>query len=296
MRLLDDVIDELASRQAGSLGRDQLRAAGATSAGLRHRRRGGRLLAGPYPGTYRHPAYRVTWRGKLWALQLWGGNVGYLSHEAAGALYELDACAEGKLAITVPRGTRRRHPSVPMHETTFAIEFPRIRQGLRVTSPEQTVVDLASVLSPADADDALQSALRRRLTTTDRVSALLDGRPGTAVARELVAAAIGRRPRDSRFEGRFIRRARAAGLRLEPQFEVWVDGEQYFLDYADPSRMIAIELDGFETHATRAGFQRDATRNTLLQLAGWRVLHFTWADIRDRPDWVIACIRRALAA
>jgi very-short-patch-repair endonuclease len=296
MHMLDHVIDELASRQYGSLGKEQLWDAGATRAALRHRLQHRRLLRGPYPGTYRHPASDASWKGRLWAVQLWAGPSGVISHQAAGALYELDGCSEGTVAVTLPRHVRRRHPSVPTHETTCGIVAPRLRDGLRVASPEATIVDLAHVLPYGDADDALHCALRRGLTTLDRVSSLLDGRPGTRVARDLVERARGSRPRDSRLEGRFIRRARTRGFKLVAQFEVRIDGRRYFLDFADPLRRIAIELDGFEAHATRAAFQHDATRSTLLALAGWTVLHFTWDDVRHRPDWVLDCVRRALAA
>lgn len=296
MNALDQAIDELASRQHGSLGKDQLRALGATRDAIRHRLEVRRLFRGPYPGTYRHPAFLVSWEGKLWAVQLWAGPSGVISHEAAGALYDLDGCPAGKVAVTLPKGVRNHHHVVPMHETTHGILSPRLREGLRVASPEATIVDLAHVLPYGDADDALHCALRRGLTTLDRVSAFLDGRPGSVVARDLVRHARGSRPRDSRMEGRFIRRARAKGFTFVAQFEVHIDGHRYFLDFADPLRRIAIELDGFEAHATRKGFQHDATRSTLLTLAGWRVLHFTWDDIVQRPDWVLDCLARALAA
>jgi very-short-patch-repair endonuclease len=296
MNALDEAIDEFAGRQHGSLGMDQLRAVGATRDAIRHRLEIRRLFRGPYPGTLRHAAFTVTWEGKLWAIQLWAGPSGVISHEAAGALYGLDGCRAGVVAVTLPRGTRHHHRLVPMHETTHGIVMPRTRDGLRLASPEQTIVDLAHVRPYGDADDALHSALRKNLTTLDRVAALLDGRPGTTAAREMVALATGSRPRDGKFEGDFIRRARARGFRFTAQFEVRVDGHRYFLDFADPLRKIAIELDGFESHATRKGFQHDATRSTLLTLAGWRVLHFTWEDICDRPDWVLDCIRRAVAA
>jgi very-short-patch-repair endonuclease len=296
MNPLDQAIDELASRQHGSLGMDQLRVAGATRDAVRHRLERRRLFRGPYPGTFRHAAFTMTWEGRLWAIQLWAGPSGAIASEAAGALYELDACPAGRVAVKLPKGVRNHRAGVPMFETTHGILAPRRINGLVVTSPEETIVDLAHVLPYGDADDALHSALRRGLTTLDRVEALLDGRPGTVVALDLVAHARGSRPRDSRLEGRFIRRARAKGFTFVAQFEVRVDGHRYFLDFADPLRKIAIELDGFETHATRKGFQHDATRSTLLTLAGWRVLHFTWDDIRRRPDWVVECLTRALAA
>jgi very-short-patch-repair endonuclease len=295
MNALDQAIDELASRQHGSLGTDQLRAAGATREAVRYRLENRRLFRGPYPRTFRHPAFVMTWEGRLWAIQLWAGPSGAIANEAAGALYELDACPTGRVAVKLPKGIRHWTAGVPMHETTHGIVAPRRINGLLVTSPEETIVDLAHVLPYGDADDALHSALRRRLTTVDRIEPLLDGRPGTVVARDLLNHARGSKPRDSKLEGRFIRRARAKGFTFGAQFEGRVDGHRYSLDFADPLRKVGIELDGFESHATKKGFQHDATRSTLLTLAGWRILHFTWDDIRHRPDWVLECLTRALA-
>jgi very-short-patch-repair endonuclease len=31
-------------------------------------------------------------------------------------------------------------------------------------------------------------------------------------------------------------------------------------------------------------------------LAGWRVLRFTWEDVRDRPEYILAMIRSVLVA
>lgn len=295
MATLDRIIDELASRQHGSLGIDQLRRAGATRDAIRHQLARRRLLRGPHPGTFRHGAHPPSWMGRLWAAQLWGGEGCVLSHEAAGALYELDGCPPDRVVLTVAKGRRRRHPSITLHESTRPVLVRRLPNGLRVTIPEVTIVDLAAVLGCDAADDALHCALRRRLTTAPRVARFVDGRPGSTAARELLRS-LEARPRDSRLEGRFVRLARAAGLRFRTQYAVVVEAQVMWVDFADPDAMTAIEVDGFATHGTREAFQRDRTRDVLLQLAGWRVFRFTWDDIEQRPEWVIRCVVRALAA
>ena len=50
-----------------------------------------------------------------------------------------------------------------------------------------------------------------------------------------------------------------------------------------------------EPHASRRQIQLDAQRRTELTLRGLRVITFTYNDVRDRPDWVIAQLREALA-
>jgi very-short-patch-repair endonuclease len=42
-------------------------------------------------------------------------------------------------------------------------------------------------------------------------------------------------------------------------------------------------------------FQRDRRRQNRLIAAGWTVLRFTWWDLTERPDDVLAQIRAAVA-
>jgi very-short-patch-repair endonuclease len=75
-----------------------------------------------------------------------------------------------------------------------------------------------------------------------------------------------------------------------------VGGTPYRLDYAWPDRLLAVEVDGYGPHSSREAFQSDRARQNALVLAGWTVLRFTWADVRDRPAAVAAVLRRALGA
>lgn len=70
----------------------------------------------------------------------------------------------------------------------------------------------------------------------------------------------------------------------------------FYLDAAFERAMLAIEIDGWEFHARLpSDFTRTLGRHTALEADGWRVLHFTWAHLTERPDWVIAKIIEALA-
>jgi very-short-patch-repair endonuclease len=59
---------------------------------------------------------------------------------------------------------------------------------------------------------------------------------------------------------------------------------------------IAIEVDGWAFHHSPERFQRDRTRQNDLVALGWTVLRFTWGDLVERPGYVVAAIRRQLAA
>jgi very-short-patch-repair endonuclease len=43
-------------------------------------------------------------------------------------------------------------------------------------------------------------------------------------------------------------------------------------------------------------FDVDRHRDNQAQLAGWRILRFTWEDITERPEAVVASIQAGLEA
>jgi hypothetical protein len=99
-----------------------------------------------------------------------------------------------------------------------------------------------------------------------------------------------------RFERRLSRVLRGGGLPLpEAQFEIFdEDGFVARPDFSYVDARLAIEADGYEYHGSRAAWIADLKRRSLLARAGWRVVHVTWADVRDRPEVVVDMIRRAL--
>jgi very-short-patch-repair endonuclease len=78
------------------------------------------------------------------------------------------------------------------------------------------------------------------------------------------------------------------------QYAVTVDGRRIVIDFAYPHLKIAIEVDGYEWHRTREQLQADHERQALLVLLGWKVLRFTWQQVRERPEWVAGRILRLL--
>lgn len=70
----------------------------------------------------------------------------------------------------------------------------------------------------------------------------------------------------------------------------------YVVDVAFPDQRLAIEVDGWAFHSDQATFQRDRTRQNRLSLNGWTVLRFTWLDLTEHPQRVIAEIRSAISA
>ena len=101
---------------------------------------------------------------------------------------------------------------------------------------------------------------------------------------------------DSVFERRAARLFTTAGLPPpELQYELRCpDRVVVNIDVAFPRARLAVEPEGNKWHgATRR--QVDMTRQNQIALIGWTVLRFSWRDLVERPDWVVACVSRALS-
>ena len=76
----------------------------------------------------------------------------------------------------------------------------------------------------------------------------------------------------------------------------------YKVDVAFPKQKVAIEVDGWAFHwgylplagDDQEDFQNDRERQNNIALLGWKVLRFTWLDLTENPQRVIAEIKHAI--
>ena len=93
-------------------------------------------------------------------------------------------------------------------------------------------------------------------------------------------------------ERRLLQLVRASDL--EPsETNVFIHGRE--VDVVWRSAKVAVESDSYTFHSHSRPWARDIGKTNELQLRGYIVLRFTWFDVTERPAWVIAKIRRALA-
>jgi very-short-patch-repair endonuclease len=72
--------------------------------------------------------------------------------------------------------------------------------------------------------------------------------------------------------------------------------ERWTIDFAFPDAKVAIEVDGWAYHSDVERFRADRSKGNALVRAGWRLLRFTWHDLVNRPQYVVAEIRAAVLA
>jgi len=170
----------------------------------------------------------------------------------------------------------------------------RIADGMRITCPARTVVDCMRLL-PDDAaltlaDRALQRGWISVGELRGRVREMV-GRHGTPrLARLASAATDGTRSAAERVMAGLLRRAGITGW--VPNAAI-TDGAGLigYGDFTFAGLRLVIEIDGQAFHTDASRFQRDRARQNRLVAAGWTVLRFTWADLRDRPNRVTVEIR-----
>lgn len=296
----EQAIAQVAAGQHGAFSRAQARAAGLSRDAIAHRVRTGRWQQ-PAREVFVIAGAPATWRQSLIVACLaWGTGVA-ASHRSAAALWGLPSGRIDSAEITVPRNRRRTgSPQARVHSGAFARGELRWRDGIRVTAPARTLIDLAAVIGPGAFEETLDEALRRGLAGTAAIRAAVRSagpRPGIVALRALVAERDGEPLSESVFETRLLRAIIRAGLpRPVRQHEIRDARGRLIarVDLAYPGDRIAIEAEGYRWHSGRTPFERDRRRAMRLAAAGWRVIPVTWIELRDREPDVVAAIAAAV--
>jgi len=117
------------------------------------------------------------------------------------------------------------------------------------------------------------------------------GRWGSPAARLLLQAADeGTRSAAERLFARLLRKAGITGWKANQE----VVG--YEVDFLFRDAKLVVEVDGFAFHSDPEAFSRDRRKQNAIALAGYQVLRFTWLDLTEYPDRVIAEVKAAISA
>jgi len=273
-------VAELAARQHGVVSRAQLEALGIGRRTIDRRLGDGRLHR-LHRGVYAVGHARLGVQGRYWAAALTGG---VLSHRTAAAVWDILPPPSGRLDVTTLRNGRSTATlRVHRSSTLTAADVTRV-DGLPVTTPSRTLVDLAGELTPHRLARACHRAEVLRLLDAAAVLALAARLPGrrTRPLRAALAtlALTGPDVTRSELEERFL--AVVAGARLPPPaVNARVAGHE--VDFLWPAAKLIVEADGAATHLTPTAFEHDRRRDAELQLAGYRVVRVTWRRVVDEP-------------
>jgi very-short-patch-repair endonuclease len=284
---------ELAARQHGIVTRRQLLALGFGRRSIEHRVARGRLFPASL-GVYAIGWPALNQKRRWMATVLAGGEGAALSHRSAAALWEIGE-ENGLIEVSVRRRCELRRPGIRFRgRPSLAPGDLVLRDDIPVTSPVQTLVDLATELEPVALERAVNDADKRDLINPEALRedlARFGGDPGVRPLRHLLDKLFFQLS-DSDLEIYFRRIVKAEELPM-PITKQRVN--KFEVDFFWPDLGLIVETDGLRYHRTPSAQLRDARRDRAHVMAGMTPLRFTHYEVRYEPDRVRAALVRTIA-
>lgn len=268
----------------------------------------------------------------------WETQARDLTNQARGAALALPGCAVSATTaalvqglpvplsvltlghVTDPGGRSGLRRGVLVHSAALPPHHVRVLDGLRVTTPARTAVDLARMTTLPEAlicmdavlrcfiDEARESGLPLRMAVHNpalicaaraRVAEVLEdmhGWPGTRTAREALKLAdpAAESPLESESRGVLIERdvpRPVCGFPIEG-----ADGRIYWADMAWREGRVIGECDGLVKYADPRVLYEEKRRQEAIENAGSRVIRWTRSEVVRSPGQLAARVLRALDA
>jgi hypothetical protein len=288
-------VRRVASRQRGVILREQLIAAGIGRGAIERRLANGSLVF-VHRGVYLvgHDALAPYAKEMAAALRYRGRAV--LSHRTAAAVWHLLPQPSNQIELTIAGSDARSYPGVHITRVNDLDRRDfRWRDGLPVTSPARTMIDLAGCL-----DDELE--LERVLAEFRVRSLLRDSELRAAIARcpNRKGVALVNSMLDSEHEPALTRSKAERLMRRicdQAQLPRPIAGARpcgFPVDFFWPAARLVVEVDGLKYHGHRRAFENDRRRDQILVAAGFRVVRVTWRQLTHQPVATIVRVAQAM--
>jgi len=244
-----------------------------------------------YDGVYRMAGAPPSWRSNLRAATIAAGEGAAISHRCAAATYGLPTGRMSPIELTCVRWQRTVQPGLLVHESTrLDSRDIRLVDAIPVTTPERTILDLASQFPRANyLEYVIQAARRKRLLTYESTHSMFErnarrGLKGVSALRQVLERwDPSSRPTESEMETMLLQVLRGNGL-PEPvtQHDVFDDSGRFVArpDAAYPEFRIAIEYDSKQEHSDEFQIAQDNARRNRLLRARYVVISARHADLR----------------
>lgn len=291
-------IARVAAGQHGVVTRRQLIETGLTADMIRGRLRSGRLirlhrgvyLLGTLVGPLRPDRHREM------AAVLACGRGAAVSHRSALWLLGLVPVQPGGPVHVVMEHGRCRRAGIVAHRV---VSLPETDVGaveaIPTTRAARTILDVAGDAGRRDLERIVARAERVNLLDLSELKERLEvehRRPGIHLLRALLHGPTSVALTRSEAEERFLELVRKTGL-PEPECNVSIGAREF--DFFWSEHGVAVEVDGFEFHASRRSFEGDRARDFALGARGIEVCRVTWRQIVREPFVVIGRLAATLA-
>ena len=250
-------------------------------------------------GVYALGTVDLSFRGRMCAALLAGGETATLSHRAAAAVWSLLPPPIDVVDLIVPT-QRRDRDGLRFHETALRRGEARRHHGLAVTSLPRTLFDIAASEPCTVLDRAVHEAEVQHRLRPSQIMRVVDAHVGRPGAARLMCAAADLDPGAGKtreeLEKRFALWVRTHAIpKPKRNHLVEIEGERFSGDAVWVEARLVIELDGFAVHGTRRAFHSDRRRDRRFTSHRWIAMRATWADLDgERGDELAADVLRVL--
>lgn len=245
-----------------------------------------------YRGVYAVGHAKLTLKGELMAAVKACGPDAVVSHAAAAVLHSFVEWETVAPEVTVLGSWTREHPGLRIHRSERLDRT--FRDGIPVTTPVRTLIDLAATVDPKTLRRATNRALALKRVTVPllvRATRAHAGRRGVATLRAQLATAA---PTRSELEDVVLALIHDGGLQPpEVNRPLHLEGRTIVPDFRWPAHRLVVEADGRTWHDTPLARHDDAEREAILRRHGDRVVRVTWRQVVDRPAATIARLTAA---
>lgn len=290
-------VAQIAARQHGLVNARQLLACGLDRNAIAVRVRRGHLYR-KHRGVYAvgHPT--LTQTGTFIAAVLACGAGAVLCRYAAAAHLGLLAYDDGRdPEVIVPRSGGRKIEGIDVHRSRLDPRDVWTRDGIRVTAPARTMLDLAATMGPNTLRRLARQAQAEHRVNVRQLLEILQRHPGHRGAAKLRAAiADGPAPTRSDHEDLVLALIDRAGID-RPELNVWphLDGRSISPDMLWRNERVVVECDSRRWHSDPLTLQDDADKQAILEAHDYRVLRVTWRQAVNRPQQTADRFRNALS-
>ncbi len=297
----------VAARSNGIVTRAVLLDAGIASSTISRRLADGTLLR-VCDGVYEAPLLTDELTPLVRALTAVPGSV--LSRRTASSTYGYPLPHALGVHVTAPKGVGWTLPGTFVHESRSLcpVDIVTSPDGLPVTSPARTIVDLAAELSPQQLRHVVTTQVAKGAPTIEELVECFGrlarrGRTGVGLLRPILDDLVADAPPvpQSELENRVWAGLRRRGLHgFSPQFKpAWFDGRRGVVDFAHRRARVIIEADGRRWHARHQAMVDDRQRDRTAAANGWVVIRVMWEDIAAEAgsvfDEIAAVVEARLA-
>ncbi|MDP7725602.1 endonuclease domain-containing protein [Mycobacterium sp. TY814] len=251
-----------------------------------------RLFPDVYVG--RNAAVSATSRAE--AGWLWTGRCGVLAGYSAAVLHGSRWVDDGQ-AVELLHGNRRCPPGIRVHRDRIDEDEIQLIDGMVVTSPGRTALDLGCwypTTRAVAAIDALARATDIKAADVELLSRRYSGRRGIVRARRAIDLfdAGAQSPKESWLRVLLVQ----AGF-SRPQTQIPVSDEFgdvfAYLDMGWPDLKVAVEYDGEQHRTDQRQYKWDSRRREMLERLGWTVIRVLAGD---KSADIISRVRSALGS